>query len=87
MESENRIIIGEYPVLDMKKTGEKIKELRKDRNLSVGDICTYMGDISEQAIYKWQRGDSLPTVDNLYALSRLFQTPVDEILVGDRDDL
>lgn len=45
-----------------------------------------MGLESVQAIYKWQRGDSLPTVDNLYALSALFQTSVDDILRGDLEE-
>lgn len=45
-----------------------------------------MGFESEQAVYKWQRGDSLPTVDNLYALSRLFGTSVDDILRGSREE-
>lgn len=31
-------------------------------------------------------GDSLPTVDNLYALSRLFGTSVDDILRGSREE-
>lgn len=44
-----------------------------------------MGFESEQAVYKWQRGDSLPTVDNLYALSRLFGTSVDNILRGNKE--
>ena len=44
-----------------------------------------MGFESDQAVYKWQRGDSLPTVDNLYALSRLFGTSVDDILRGSRE--
>ena len=34
-----------------------------------------------QAIYKWQRGKSLPTVDNLYALGALLEVPMEEILV------
>lgn len=45
-----------------------------------------MGFESEQDVYKWQRGDSLPTVDNLYALSRLFETTVDDILRGEREE-
>lgn len=45
-----------------------------------------MGFESDQAVYKWQRGDSLPTVDNLYALSRLFGTSVDDILRGSREE-
>lgn len=76
----------EYPVLDAKATGARIRELRKIHHLKVEEVARFMGFESEQAVYKWQRGDSLPTVDNLYALSRLFQTPVDDILRGDREE-
>lgn len=44
-----------------------------------------MGFDSEQAVYKWQRGASLPTVDNLYALSKLFGTTMDNILRGSKE--
>ena len=30
-------------------------------------------------------GESLPTVDNLYALSRLLHTSVDDILIGEKE--
>lgn len=75
-----------YPVLDAKATGARIKELRKANHLKVEEVARFMGFESEQAVYKWQRGDSLPTVDNLYALSRLFQTTVDDILRGSREE-
>ena len=74
-----------YPVLDAKATGARIKELRKAHHLKVEEVAYFMGFESVQAVYKWQRGDSLPTVDNLYALSRLFDTTVDDILRGDRE--
>ena len=73
----------DYPVINTVATGRRIRELRKQNHLRVEDVSRFMGFESEQAIYKWQRGDSLPTVDNLYALSRLFGTTVDDILVGD----
>ena len=76
----------DFSILNAKKTGEKIKELRKENHLTVEEVSNYMGFESVQAVYKWQRGDSLPTVDNLYALSQLFKTPVGEILCGDRKD-
>lgn len=76
----------EYPVLDAKATGARIMELRKARHLKVEEGARFMGFESEQAVYKWQRGDSLPTVDNLYALSRLFETSVDDILRGNREE-
>lgn len=75
-----------FPVLDPRATGARIKELRKQKHLKVEDISRFMGFESVQAVYKWQRGESLPTVDNLYALSRLFETPVDDILRGNMEE-
>ncbi len=69
-----------YPVIDVKATGEKIRQLRKEHHMKVEDIASYMGFGTDQAVYKWQRGDSLPTVDNLYALSILFNTSIEDIL-------
>ena len=43
-----------YPVLDLKATGERINQLRKDNNLRVIDVAEYMGFESTQAVYKWQ---------------------------------
>ena len=40
-----------------------------------------------EAIYKWQSGKSLPTVDNLYALSALLDVRMDEILVAAKPEL
>ncbi len=70
-----------YPVVDMKKTGKRIRELMKANNIRTRDIVEYMGFESEQSVYKWLRGDSLPKVDNLFALSRLFGTSMDNILM------
>ena len=70
----------EYPTIDLKATGNRIKELRKARGLKVEDISHYMGFSEPQAVYKWQRGECLPSVDNLFALSRLLHTPIDSIL-------
>lgn len=75
-----------FPVLDAVATGARIRELRIQNHLRVEDIAHYMGFESEQAVYKWQRGDSLPTLDNLYALSFLFGTSVDDILRGSREE-
>lgn len=82
---ERKVTLMEYPVLDAKATGARIKELRIKCNLRVSDVAEFMGFESEQAVYKWQRGDSLPTSDNLYALSRLFHTTVDDILRGSKE--
>ena len=76
-----------YPVIDLAATGDNIKRLRMERGLTVRDLQQYFGFEEPQAIYKWQRGQSLPTVDNLYALGNLFELPMDEILVPVRAQL
>jgi len=75
----------DYPVINAVATGNRIKELRKAHHLKVEDVASFMGFESVQAVYKWQRGDSLPTVDNLYALSCLFETSIDNIIRGSKE--
>lgn len=70
-----------FPVIDLEATGANILRLRKEKGLSVKDLQAYFGFECPQAIYKWQWGQSLPSVDNLFALSKLFNTSIDEILV------
>lgn len=72
-----------FPVIDLKATGANIARLRKENGLSVKELQVYFGFECPQAIYKWQWGQSLPTIDNLFALSKLFHTTIDEILVED----
>ncbi len=70
-----------FPVIDLAATGRNIQRLREERGLTVRDLQAYFGFEEPQAIYKWQKGKSLPTVDNLYALATLLQVTVDDILV------
>ena len=70
-----------FPVIDMVETGKNIVRLREERGMTVRDLQAYFGFEEPQAIYKWQSGRSLPTVDNLYALSALLDTPIEDILV------
>lgn len=69
------------PVVNMKQTGQNITMLREQRGISVKQLQRMMGFATPQAIYKWQHGESLPTVDNLVALSAIFAVPIDAILI------
>ena len=71
-----------FPVIDPAATGANIVRLRTERGLSVRDLQVYFGFEEPQAIYKWQKGKSLPSVDNLYALGALLEVPIEEILVS-----
>ena len=77
--------MGQIPTIDMVKTGENIDRLRKESGLTVKQLQDLFGFSTPQAIYKWQHGTALPSVDNLVALSAIFQVKVEEILVLDKE--
>ncbi len=74
-----------FPIIDKVATGKNIKRLMEKKNLSVKDVQEYLCLGSVQSIYHWLNGQSMPTIDNLYALSRLFQVPIDAIVRGNRE--
>ena len=71
------------PVIDMLKTGQNIERLRKQAGLSVRALQEVFGFATPQAIYKWQQGAALPTIDNLVVLAAVLQVRLDDILVTD----
>lgn len=73
-----------YPTIDMEATGKCIRRIMNQRKFTVKDVQKYLNLSSVQSIYHWLNGQSIPTVDNLYALSELFQLPVDAMIVGNR---
>ena len=74
-----------FPSISLKKTGENITRLMKANNLSVSKLQRIFGFEYPQAIYKWKRGECLPTLDNLIILSVLFKTPIDKIIIKNID--
>ena len=68
------------PTIDMVKTGQNILMLRQRAGLSVKELQDIFGFATPQAIYKWQRGTALPTVDNLIVLGAVFQVNMEDIL-------
>ena len=69
------------PAVNLAATGQNIIKLRTERGLSVRDLQAVFGFATPQAIYKWQRGADLPTIDNLVILARIFRVTLDEIVV------
>jgi len=70
-----------YPVIDLVETGRCIERQRRQAGLTVRDLQAYFGFEYPQAIYKWQHGECLPTVDNLLALARLLRVSMEDLLV------
>ena len=70
-----------YPVIDMRATGTHIKALMDAREISVQDVQEAMGLAAPQAVYRWLRGSNLPSVDNLFALSRYLNVQMEDVIV------
>lgn len=71
------------PAIDMAATGRNITKLRQDAGLSVKDLQMLFGFTTPQAIYKWQHGTAMPTIDNLVVLAVVFGVRMDDIIVID----
>ena len=71
------------PFIDTVATGQNIDKWRISAGMSVRDMQMVFGFSTPQAIYKWIRGTSLPTVDNLVILAAMFEVTIDDIVVID----
>lgn len=69
------------PTIDMVAAGKNIEMLRKAAGISVKDLQDIFGFGTPQAIYKWQHGAAMPTIDNLVVLAAVLQVKIDDILV------
>ncbi len=58
--------------------GEKIRTLRKSRNISQEVLAQYLG-VSFQAVSKWENGDTMPDVALIPALASFFEVSTDEL--------
>lgn len=73
--------------IDMIATGKNITRLRKESGLSVKDLAEIFGFTTPQAVYKWQHGTAIPTIDNLVVLAAVFGVTMDDIVVTSQDDI
>lgn len=72
------------PLIDKKQTGINLRRIMDECGFTVKDVQQYLRLGSIQSVYHWLNGISMPSVDNLYALSYLFQVSVDDMLCGSR---
>ena len=70
-----------FPVIDLPGTGRNIQRLRQKAGVTVRELQAYFGFEYPQAIYKWQKGKSLPSIENLLILSVWWGISINEILV------
>ena len=73
--------MGTLPSIDMRATGDNIMRMRRRMGMTVQDLQNIFGFSTPQAIYKWQRGTTMPTLDNLVVLATVFGTTMDAIVI------
>ena len=73
-----------FPLINKRETGVNLRRIMDLRGITTKDVQEYLGLGCVQSVYRWLEGISMPTIDNLYALSELFQVPIDEIVCGNR---
>lgn len=77
-----------YTSLDMIQTGKKIHYIFIKNGCTVKDIQCFLNLACPQSIYRWIKGQTLPSIDNLYKMSEIFQIHMEDMLVAkniDRD--
>ena len=73
-----------FPTINKRETGLNLRRIMDSRGFTVRDVQRYLSLGSVQSVYHWLNGVSMPTIDNLYALSDLFRIPVDDMVRGNR---
>ena len=73
-----------FPLINKRETGVNLRRIMDMRGITPKDVQEYLGLGCVQSVYRWIDGVNMPTIDNLYALSELFQVPIDAIVRGNR---
>ena len=71
-------------VVDAEATGQRIRVLMAERNITVLDIKKRLNLSVSYGVYKWLYGTSLPKIDHLVILADMFGVTMDDIVVTRR---
>ena len=64
--------------------GEKLKSIRKQAGMSQENLAEKLG-VSRQAVTKWETDAGIPDIENMMAVSALFDISIDELLSKERE--
>lgn len=76
-----------YSNINLKRTGENLKLRIAYAGYSVKDIQNFLNLSCPQPIYRWYKGKILPSVDHLYALSRLLHCHMEDLLCSEKNGI
>ncbi len=73
--------MNSYPNINMRQTGKRMEAAIKTAGIDVKTLQEYLHLSCPQPIYRWFKGQVLPSVDHLYVISRLLGMHMEELLV------
>ena len=59
------MLLSKRPILNLEKTGQIIRKIRIEKGISVRTLQNALGFVNPQAIYNWESGKNMPSIDNL----------------------
>lgn len=69
----------------MKIFCERLKEVREEKGISINKLAKEIG-VDHSTIVRWEKGDRVSTIDNLYLVAKFFNVSSD-YLIGLSDDV
>ena len=75
--------VMKYPVINSEKTGKNIKKIISRSGMKMDDVMNYLGIVERSSLYRWFRGERIPSLETLLALSVLLGISVNDIVVID----
>lgn len=77
---QNNQIVS-FPMINLPETGKRIKQFRIEKGISVRNLADIMQFEAVQAVYNWQEGKTLPSLENIMLLSEIFEKSFEELIV------
>jgi transcriptional regulator with XRE-family HTH domain len=75
-----KYITQRYCNIDPVQTGLKIRICIEASDIRIKDLAGIMS-VSQQSVYKWLKGESLPSLDNMVLLCSILNVSIDSVIV------
>lgn len=71
----------QFPVIDNSLTGQHLREVCREKNISASRVHELLCLGSTQTVYDWFKGRTLPSLENMVALSVLLGYTVEDLII------
>lgn len=70
-------------VINQKKIGSFLKELRKEKGITQEQLSEYLG-VTNRTVSRWENGVNMPDFDLIIEMANYFDVTIEELLDGER---